>query len=431
MCETGGTGTMADSRRILIVLPMYGGSLPIGRYCGNALRGLGHLVEYFEAPAFYSAFEALKGLRVGLDRLDHLENSFLQVVSQAVLAKVEAFSPDMVLALAQAPLSRQALKRLRRDGVPTAMWFVEDHELFTYWKVFAPLYDVFAVIQKGNLPDKLAAVGQPNSLYLPLAADPSVHRPLDLTDGERTRYGSELSFVGAGYPNRRLAFRQLARYDLRIWGNDWDEEMVLAGHLQRGGERIETDEVVRIFNASSININLHSSVRPGALVGDGDFVNPRTFELAACGAFQLVDRRSLMDGLFGPDELVLFEDMDGLLAAIEHYRSRPELRAEAAARSRARVLAEHTYTHRMTALLEHMAPLMAAPRSSAWPEEIPEELRGELDALLLKLGLSPSVPFADLVWAVRAQNGPLDRLETAILFLDEWKKQYSGERPGK
>ena len=71
-----------------------------------------------------------------LDHLDHLENSFLQVVSQAVLAKVEAFSPDMVLALAQAPLSRQALKRLRRDGVPTAMWFVEDHELFTYWKAF-------------------------------------------------------------------------------------------------------------------------------------------------------------------------------------------------------------------------------------------------------------------------------------------------------
>ena len=38
---------------ILIVLPMYGGSLPIGRYCGNALRGLEHLVEYFKAPTFY------------------------------------------------------------------------------------------------------------------------------------------------------------------------------------------------------------------------------------------------------------------------------------------------------------------------------------------------------------------------------------------
>lgn len=420
-----------DTRRILIVLPMYGGSLPIGRYCGNALRELGHLVEYFEAPAFYSSFEALKELRVGTDRLDYLENSFLQVVSQAILAKVEAFAPDLVLALAQAPLSRQALTRLRRDGVPTAMWFVEDHQLFTYWKAFAPLYDLFAVIQKGDFADKLAAIGQKNVLYLPLAADPSVHRPLELTAAERAQYGSELSFVGAGYPNRRLAFRQLARYDLRIWGNDWDEERVLAGHLQRGGERIETDEVVRIFNASTININLHSSVRPDTLVGDGDFVNPRTFELAACGAFQLVDRRSLMDGLFAPDELALFEDMEGLLAAIEKYRFRADLRTEMAERSRARVLAEHTYAHRMVTLLERAADLMAAPKAATWPEEIPEELRGELDGVLKKLGLAPSVSFADLVWAVRAQNGPLDRLETAILFLDEWKKQYAGERPGK
>ena len=125
------------------------------------------------------------------------------------------------------------------------------------------------------------------------------------------------------------------------------------------------DEVVRIFNASSININLHSSVRPGALVDDGNFVNPRTFELAACGAFQLVDRRSLMDGLFGPDELVLFEDMDGLLAAIEHYRFRPELRAEAAARSRARVLAEHTYTQEAQDFVSRR-PSMPLPPGGFW-----------------------------------------------------------------
>ncbi len=147
---------MNETRRILLVLPMYGGSLPVGRYCGNALRELGHMVETFEAPGFYGAFSALKTLRVGTDRLDYLENSFLQVVSQAILAKVEAFAPDLVLAMAQAPLSRQALKRLRRDRVPTAMWFVEDHEVFPYWQAFAPLYDLFAVIQKGEFPRKLA-----------------------------------------------------------------------------------------------------------------------------------------------------------------------------------------------------------------------------------------------------------------------------------
>lgn len=425
---------MNETRRILVVLPLYGGSLPIGRYCGNALRELGHVVEYFEAPDFFGAFSALKTLRVGTDRLDYLENSFLQVVSQAILAKVETFAPDLVLSMAQAPLSRQALKRLRRDKVATAMWFVEDREVFPYWKAFAPLYDLFAVIQKGDFPEQLAALGQSNSMYLPLAADPQVHRPLSLSSVERRKYGSELSFVGAGYPNRRLAFRQLSGFDLRIWGNDWDGETTLAPYLQRGGERIETEEVVRIFNATTINVNLHSSVRPGVLVGDGDFVNPRTFELAACGAFQVVDRRALLSELFAEGELALFSDMPELVQAIEFYRANPEARAEVAGRGRARVLAEHTYAHRMQTLLQRAAGLMPDRRVAAaggWQDEIPPHLRSELEALLARLGLAPTVSFEDLVWTVRNQQGRLDRLETAILFLDEWKKQYSGVRPGK
>ncbi len=87
----------------------------------------------------------------------------------------------------------------------------------------------------------------------------------------------------------------------------------------------------------------------------------------------------------------------------------------------------------MRTLLEHARSLMGdrpAP-SAAWRADIPENLRADLDALLNRLGLAPTVGFDDLVWAVRSRQGELDRLETAILFLDEWKKQYSEARPGK
>ena len=93
-----------ETLRILVVLPLYGGSLPIGRYVASALKGEGHLVETFEAPDFYPAYTALTDLKVTTDRLDYLQNSLLNVVSQSVLAKVEAFEPDLVLAMAQAPL---------------------------------------------------------------------------------------------------------------------------------------------------------------------------------------------------------------------------------------------------------------------------------------------------------------------------------------
>ena len=423
-------GSSTPRLRVLVVLPMYGGSLPIGRYCVDALRDLGHVVETFEAPSFLGAFTALKDLKVTADRLEFLENSFLQVVSQAVLAKVETFGPDLVLCLAQAPLNHQALKRLRRDNVATAMWFVEDHRVFTYWRAFAPFYDVFAVIQRAPLLDELAAMGVRDALYLPMAALPSFHRSLELSPVDQRRYGADVAFLGAGYPNRRVAFRQLVHLDFKIWGTEWDGEPLLARHVQQGGARVSAEDSVKIYNASRINLNLHSSIQSRTLVTGGDFVNPRTFELASIGAFQLVDRRTLMDELFAEDELATFDSMDGLQAAIAHYLAHPEERQSMAARARARVLAQHTYQHRMHTLLEFIAqrrPGWPTPRAAdaGLPADLPEDMRRDLATLLDRLGLPADAAFADVVTALRQHSGQLTPLETSLLFLDEWRRQYA------
>lgn len=423
---------MKPSLRILNVLPMYGGSLTVGRYCTTALRELGHMVEVFEAPEFYGAFRALKGQRITVERLAGLENSFLQVVSQAILAKVESFTPDLVLAQAQAPLSRQALQRLQRDKVVTAMWFVEDFRVFPYWRAFARHYDVFAVIQKAPFFDLLQELGQANVLYLPLAADPALHAPGDLSNVDRRRYGADVSFLGAGYPNRQIAFRQLTSLDFKIWGNDWQADPVLAPCMQRPNERIPPEEAVKIFNATKINLNLHSSIKAEPPVSGGDFVNPRTFELASCAAFQLVDRRELLGELFSEQEVAVFEDLPGMLAAIQHYLGRPEERRIMAERARARVLAEHTYVHRMRTLLDFVRQRIGLGAADVSPaaqpsplDGLPEDLRQDVRELLKALDLPESVSFEDLIWAVRGRQGALNDLETALLFLDEWRKQYA------
>ena len=418
------------SLRVLVVLPLYGGSLPVGRYAATALRDLGHTVDVFEAPAFYSAFSALRMLRVTSDRQEALEHSFLQVISQAIRARVEVFEPDLVLCLAQAPVSRQLLKTLARDKVTTAMWFVEDYRVFPYWRAVAPLYDFFFVIQKEPFFEKLAAAGA-RAAYLPLAALPSFHRPLgeeELSVAERRHYGSAVSFMGAGYPNRRRAFRQLSHLDFKIWGSDWNGEVSLAPFLQDGGARIEPEQAIKIFNASAINLNLHSSVQAKELVPAGDFVNPRTFEIACCGAFQLVDRRGLLPELFREDELATFTSMPELLDAIPYHLARPDERRELAMRGRARVLAEHTYQHRMAALVEEIRrcqPDWPTHRPTmTLPADLPEDLRRDLAELLRQLELPGDVAFEDVVTRLRQRNGVLNPLETSLLFLDEWRKQY-------
>lgn len=416
--------------RILVVLPLYGGSLPIGRYVATALQQCGHLVETFEAPEFHSAYESLKSLKVTTDRLEYLQNTFLNVVSQSVLAKVDTFEPDLVLAMAQAPLNHQALKRLRRDGVKTAMWFVEDFRLFTYWKSFAPFYDIFAVIQKGEFIEQLASIGQPNAIYLPLAAQPDFHKPMELTPVEQRKFGSEVSFMGAGYPNRRIAFREFVHHDFKIWGTEWEGDHILEPLVQMKGARVSPEECVKIFNATKINLNLHSSIQAEELVTYGDFINPRTFELASCGAFQLVDKRTLLPDAFAEGELATFESMEELVEKIQHYLNSPEERELIAKRGQLRVLKNHTYVARMNELLN-----FTRERIEGWPaesvnqsifsEDYPPELKKEISQLLRKLSLPADVDFQDLVWAIRQQQGKLDDLDTSILFLDEWKKLYS------
>jgi spore maturation protein CgeB len=78
----------------------------------------------------------------------------------------------------------------------------------------------------------------------------------------------------------------------------------------------------------------------------------------------------------------------------------------------------------------------AAQRFPGWPAGraqaeaalavLPEPLRGETAALLGELSLPADVGFADLIAAVRLRQGRLTPLETSLLFLDEWKRQYGG-----
>jgi spore maturation protein CgeB len=185
---------------------------------------------------------------------------------------------------------------------------------------------------------------------------------------------------------------------------------------------------VRIFNAAAVNLNLHSSVRADPPVAPGDFVNPRTFEIAACGAFQLTDKRELLPELYGPDETATFSGLDELREKILYYTAHPEERAAVAERARRRTLAEHTYTARMKRLLDFAAerlPDFGLHEDVVWPQNMPEDLGNAVADLMRELDLPASASFSDVIAAVRGKSGVLSGAEAALLFLDEWKKLYT------
>jgi spore maturation protein CgeB len=202
--------------------------------------------------------------------------------------------------------------------------------------------------------------------------------------------------------------------------------------LQRNGARIDTDICQKIFNASAVNLNLHSWGGAG-FDPDGDFVNPRTFELAACGAFQLTDRRALMPALFTESEVATVSSPDDLPGEITRWLREPEGRVAMAAHARRRVLAEHTYPHRMRELLSQIGV--------ASPDRIGSILRGTRQAGALAsaaadafpsvastLGTFPStqrVELKQLAAQIRSRGsmGTLSREDLMVLMLDEYRSE--------
>ncbi len=349
--------------RVLVVPAIFGGSLPVAYWCGQALEALGCQVLTLPLDQVAPLYERLLDWRGPLERLDRVRAPLVRFLGELTVLEAEKSPPDLVLALAQAPLDRRALKDLKALGTASAFWFVEDYRLMTYFREVAASYDYFFHIQGPELQAELDTLGA-NHAFLPMAAHPPLHRPLELSETELRTYGAPVGFMGAGYPNRQRIFKNLVGRGLnfRLWGVGWRGIKELEPCLAQ--ERyLQSEEVAKIYNACQVVINLHSSPLCEQRVGGADFVNPRTLEVPACGGFQLVDRvRGLENFLIPGVEVAVFHDENELLEMIDHYLRHPEERAALAQAGRRQVLARHTYYHRMEALLERC--LGAAARDS-------------------------------------------------------------------
>ncbi len=340
--------------KILVLEPIEGGSIPVVNHCVEALLQLGHRVATFRGSIFYPVLSYLRKT-IRLPSHHPAYASFGKLLNDITMYMIDDIEPDLLFGVSQSPFFRQNLSYCSKKGVKIACWFVEDCHRFTSWKNIAPYCNFFFIIQKEPIISQLKRICT-NTKYLPLAANPKIHRPLKLSHSEKERWGADISFVGAGYPNRIELFSRLLHFkSFKIWGNDWNmaKDTPLYHKIQENGRRVTTEEYVKIFNASKINLNVHSSMNP-LEIGAGDFVNPRTFEIAACRAFQIVDKRSLLAELFTPDELVTFASMDELITLIDDFLASDYARKECASKSYKRIIKEHTYLHRMKEMMEYI-----------------------------------------------------------------------------
>ena len=419
--------------RILVIPPVYGGSYPVARSAARALERLGHRTTFLDMAPFEGALRAI-GAQTSFDlHKMQLRGIFQGFLDEVVFARVVHEKPDLIVALAQAPVSPALLSRLRKENFPIAYWFVEDFRLATYWESVAPLVTDFAVIQKEPFLSRLADKKVDHATYLPLAADPEIFFPRTPNGEEQERYGGPVTFMGAGYPNRHHFLKSLVDFDLSIFGTEWDVRDPIFRYVREKGRRLTSEETAVVFNATTVNINLHSSVYHRGVNPEGDFVNPRTFEIASCGAFQVVDKRSLLSGLFAEEELAIYQNDSQCRSMVSHYLQNPSARVGMAVRSRDRVLKEHTYDIRMAQWIEILKERGVRPArpslTGRWPvDRLIADADGEPELSLFLEGLKGREPLTleEIARSVSPGKGEISKTAATFLLLAEIAAQGGG-----
>lgn len=85
---------------------------------------------------------------------------------------------------------------------------------------------------------------------------------------------------------------------------------------------LNSSEVADIYRNSKICLNVH--------VGGAKSCNPRTFEILATGAWQMIDSREYYDLLIPNDDLIVYNNEDELLELIDKYLKKEENRKKIA-----------------------------------------------------------------------------------------------------
>ncbi len=149
---------------------------------------------------------------------------------------------------------------------------------------------------------------------------------------------------------RRGCVEKLMDFHPLIVGDaEWENAFPDCGRRWRRLDEIGYyEDLPRFYPLSKINFNCTSAQMKGA-------VNQRVFDVPACGAFLLTDHRRQLDALFEPGrEVVCWRRPEEIPELVERFLRDAAGRAAVAKAARARVLAEHTYEHRLKTLLASM-----------------------------------------------------------------------------
>ena len=263
---------------------------------------------------------------------------------------IASTAPVLVLVLEGSQVDAEMVAALRHagghgGGPAWVNWFCDARRSPEDILPFAAAYDAVFVADSATV-EALDVPGNPPVHYLPAACDPSIHRPMRARD----RFRANVVFAGTATAHRERQLAELVEFGVAVWGPGW-RRTKLRDYCR--GELLPHEDYIRAYAGASVAINVgctdgtEGPPDPGA--------SRRLFELAAIGVPQVVEEHPDIHWHFREGSEILVartaRDLRTLTAEALHDRAWAE---QVAAGARQRALAEHTYMHRLSALLQAM-----------------------------------------------------------------------------
>ncbi|WP_105437584.1 glycosyltransferase [Neorhizobium sp. T25_13] len=191
--------------------------------------------------------------------------------------------------------------------------------------------------------DAYRALGAANCVPVYNALDPETHHPVPA----QPRFNADLGFLGNRLPDREARVEQfflepaarLPRQTFLLGGSGWQDKS-MSGNVRSIGHVSTRDH--NAFNAAPKTV---LNISRSSMAENGFSPATRVFEAAGAEACLITDYWEGIDLFLKPDEEVLVardgQDVAEILSGLT-----PERAKAIGKRALARVLSEHTYTHR-------------------------------------------------------------------------------------
>jgi spore maturation protein CgeB len=277
-----------------------------------------------------------------------------------LIQKIQNFKPEVIVVFGQD--SHPITKTLKNFNIPIGLWVVNDPYNISNYEEKVQDYD-FMITEESSCVSFYEMVKNRPCIHFPLAVNPKNYYAMELD------YKYDICFIGMAWPDR-IPFidaiaPKLSDKKFILIGKGW--EKLKQYHRIKGNildQIVKPNEAAKYYNQSKIVLNIHrakNDVNKNPYDLPANTPNNRTFDIAACKAFQLLTYREDLNKFFKLEkEIVSYKDETDLLEKIEYYLKNDTTREEIADKAYQRTMHEHTYYARVKAFIPKLNDLTNA-----------------------------------------------------------------------